>query len=61
MRRELENAGFGSITFSSGTYLVVEAEKVRTVIESPKKLELVKDEVALSNKHRDSETVHAPN
>jgi len=36
MRRELENAGFGSITFSSGTYLVVEAEKVRTVIESLK-------------------------
>lgn len=31
MRRELQKAGFGGITFSRGTYLVVEAHKVRSL------------------------------
>jgi ubiquinone/menaquinone biosynthesis C-methylase UbiE len=31
MRRELQKAGFGEVTFSRGTYLVVEADKVRSL------------------------------
>jgi ubiquinone/menaquinone biosynthesis C-methylase UbiE len=31
MRRELEKAGFARVTFSRGTYLVVEADKIRSL------------------------------
>lgn len=37
MRKELKRAGFGGIVFSRGTYLVVEAAKVRNVLVPSKK------------------------